>query len=35
MSKLLMLDQAFEHNDQHKANLLITAREQGITVRVA
>jgi len=35
MSKLLMLDQAFEHNDQHKANLLIKAREQGITVRTA
>jgi hypothetical protein len=35
MSKLLMLDQAFEHNDQHKANLLIKAQELGITIRTA
>ena len=35
MTKLLMLDEAFEHNDQHKANLLIKATELRITVRTA
>lgn len=35
MSKLLMLDEAFEHNDQHKANLLIKANELRLTVRTA
>ena len=35
LEKLLMLDVAFENNDEHKANLLIKARESGITVRTA
>lgn len=35
MTKLLMLDEAFENNDQHKANLLIKASELRITVRTA
>jgi len=35
ISKVLMLDEAFEHNDQHKANLLIKAEELRITVRTA